>query len=121
MAETSGLVAERTQPARREANGGGAVTAAKPAPAELTPGRKRGPRKGLLLAAAVVLLGAIVGGTWWYLGLGRESTDDAFVDGDVAGLAPRVGGTVLRVLVDDNQAVRAGQVLVEIDPRDYQV
>ena len=56
-----------------------------------------------------------------YLGRGLESTDDAFVDGEIASLAPRVGGTVLKVLVDDNQHVEAGQVLVEVDPADYQV
>jgi membrane fusion protein, multidrug efflux system len=77
-----------------------------------------GPFKALL---GVVLLGIIGGGAWWYLTQGRESTDDAQVDAHVIPMSSRVGGTVLKVPVEDNQVVEAGTVLVEIDPRDYQV
>jgi membrane fusion protein (multidrug efflux system) len=49
-----------------------------------------------------------------------ESTDDAFVEGHVTYVAARVSGQVVRVLVDDNQEVKAGDVLAEIDPRDFQ-
>src|SRR4029079_10963314 len=58
---------------------------------------------------------------WWWIAQGRESTDDAQVDAHVIPMASRVGGTVLKVPVEDNQLVEAGTVLVEIDPRDYQV
>lgn len=51
---------------------------------------------------------------------GRESTDDAQVDGHIVPVASKIYGNVLEVLVDDNQAVKAGQVLARIDPRDYQ-
>jgi len=51
----------------------------------------------------------------------RESTDDAQVDGHLIPISPRVAGTVLEVLVNDNQQVKAGQVLVKLDPADYQV
>jgi len=50
----------------------------------------------------------------------RESTDDAQVDGHVTPIAAKISGRVGAVLVDDNQEVKAGQVLVKIDPRDYQ-
>jgi membrane fusion protein (multidrug efflux system) len=50
----------------------------------------------------------------------RVSTDDAQVDGHIVPIASKVYGTVADVLIDDNQHVRAGQVLVRIDPRDYQ-
>ncbi|HET9401122.1 MAG TPA: HlyD family secretion protein [Candidatus Acidoferrales bacterium] len=50
----------------------------------------------------------------------RESTDDAQVDGHLDQVSSKVSGNVVSVLVDDNQAVRAGQVLVKIDSRDYQ-
>jgi membrane fusion protein (multidrug efflux system) len=50
----------------------------------------------------------------------RESTDDAQVDGHLDQVASKVSGNVLEVLVDDNQTVKAGQVLLRIDPRDYQ-
>ncbi|MDY3562092.1 HlyD family secretion protein [Gemmata sp. JC673] len=49
------------------------------------------------------------------------STDDAYVNGHVTFVAPRVPGQVLRVLVDDNARVKAGDVLVELDPEPYQV
>jgi len=50
----------------------------------------------------------------------RVSTDDAQVDGHITPMASKVYGNVLEVLVDDNQPVKAGQVLVRLDPRDYQ-
>jgi membrane fusion protein (multidrug efflux system) len=68
---------------------------------------------GALLVAAVAV------SAFFYYG-GRVSTDDAQVDAHIAPIAPKVGGTVAEILVDDNQAVTAGQVLVRIDPRDYQ-
>ncbi|MGA2029454.1 MAG: HlyD family secretion protein [Verrucomicrobiota bacterium] len=49
-----------------------------------------------------------------------ESTDDAFIDGYVTMISPRVPGQVTRLLVTDNQEVKEGDVLVEIDPRDYE-
>jgi membrane fusion protein, multidrug efflux system len=75
----------------------------------------------LRIIGGVVLLVLIGVGAWFWLTRGRESTDDAQVDAYVTPLASRVGGTVLRVAVNDNQQVDAGAVLVEIDPRDYQV
>ena len=49
------------------------------------------------------------------------STDDAYVNGHVTLVAPRVAGTVTRVLVDDNNRVRKGQLLVQLDKEPYQV
>jgi len=69
--------------------------------------------------AAVVVLGA---SAYWFLELrGRESTDDAFVEGHLVFLSPRVAGQVSEVLVDENTHVRAGQVLVRLDPADFEV
>ena len=51
----------------------------------------------------------------------RESTDDAQVDGHVVPISPRIAGTIVSVLVNDNNAVRDGQELVRLDPADYQV
>ncbi len=79
--------------------------------------RKRSVAK-ILLAVLVIL--AIGGGLLgWSAGRGKESTDDAQVEGRVANVAPRVAGQVKRVLVQDNQAVQAGDVLVELDDRDF--
>ena len=50
-----------------------------------------------------------------------ESTDDAQVDGHLMPLSARISGYIIKVNVDDNQYVKEGTVLAEIDPRDYQV
>jgi len=68
-------------------------------------------------ALAIIILG--VGAYWFYSG--RESTDDAQVDGHITQVAARVGGTVMAINVKDNQRVKAGDVLVQIAPDDYQI
>ena len=71
---------------------------------------------------AVVLLAAIAAAyRYWRQSATFESTDDAQVDGFIYAVSPRVGGTVVKLHVQDNQRVEAGTVLLEIDPRDYQV
>ena len=91
-----------------------------PAPA-LRPSRRR--RKWLLIAGGVI--GLAVGG---YLltpavetMLDTVSTDDAYVNGHVTFVAPRVPGQVIKVLVDDNYRVKRGDLLVQLDPEPYQV
>jgi len=71
----------------------------------------------LILAAAMVLVAGVA--AWWHYA-GHESTDDAQMEGHVTQMAPKIAGQVLRVHVRDNQQVKAGETLVEIDPRDYQ-
>jgi membrane fusion protein (multidrug efflux system) len=73
------------------------------------------------LIVGVVILLIVGAAVWWWSSRGKESTDDAQVDAHMTQIAPRVGGIVQKVAVDDNQVVDAGAVLVEIDPRDYQV
>jgi membrane fusion protein (multidrug efflux system) len=77
------------------------------------------PRFRLLVGGLIVAIGVVI--LWLWVTAGRESTDDAQVDAPVAPVSARVGGTVVRVPVKDNQQVDAGAVLVELDPRDYQV
>ena len=74
-------------------------------------------RRGLMIGG-IVLVAAAVGLFVYYHN--RESTDDAQVDGHITPIASKIYGRVDSVLVNDNQAVKAGQVLVELDPRDYQ-
>jgi len=77
-------------------------------------------RGGFIAGGASLLL--IVGIFFVWRALApRESTDDAQVSGHVSPIAPRVGGTVIRIAVTDNLAVTTGDVLVELDPRDYQI
>src|SRR5437762_453957 len=88
-----------------------------------------GPRKNSFWKRpAVILLGTLVLGFLLFLGLRylalsftHESTDDAFLDGDITSLAPKVAGQIKTVYVVSNQKVKAGEVLVEIDPRDLAV
>jgi len=72
---------------------------------------------GGVVLAVVLAVAAIV----WLRSRGHESTDDAQVDGRITQIAPRVGGTIVKIGVENNQAVGAGTVLVQIDPSDYQV
>ena len=70
--------------------------------------------------AAVVALAAIAYGVHaWLYSLAHITTDDAYVEGTVAPLAAKVVGYVVDLYVDDNQPVKAGDLLLRIDPRDY--
>jgi membrane fusion protein (multidrug efflux system) len=71
------------------------------------------------LVGGLLLLGAIALFTWLHY-RNRVSTDDAQIDGHIVPIASKIYGTVQEVLVNDNQPVKAGDVLVRIDPRDYQ-
>jgi membrane fusion protein (multidrug efflux system) len=73
------------------------------------------------IIAAVLVVAAVGLGMWFWLTAGRESTDDAQVDAPVTQIAARVGGTITKVAVSDNQRVGAGDVLVELDRRDFEV
>jgi membrane fusion protein (multidrug efflux system) len=74
---------------------------------------------GKILTGAAIAIVAVTGiGSYVYYAAGFESTDDAFLAGDVHPISPRIDGTVAKVLVDDNAHVEAGQPLVEIDPAD---
>lgn len=91
------------------------------APVVATPGvaapAPRKPKARLVMVG--LLLAAVVGGGLVYRArLGTESTDDAQIEGRVVSVAARVSGQVVRVLVKDNQLVRAGDVLVELDARE---
>jgi membrane fusion protein, multidrug efflux system len=82
---------------------------------------KPAPKWPLLLAAVVALV--FVGAVLWIIFRPRPDvwTDDAYVAVHYANIAPRISGQVLTVPVDDNQSVKAGQGLVTLDPRDYQI
>jgi membrane fusion protein (multidrug efflux system) len=77
--------------------------------------KKPAVRIGVAVTACVVIAGIVL---YWLHSRHFESTDDAFVDARVVRVAPQISGRVVRVLVDDNDPVRAGQTLVEIDPGD---
>src|SRR5580698_478058 len=86
------------------------------------PGQSRpGPRLNRKLAIFGVVLIIIAAGAFlWVRSWDRVSTDDAQVDGHIAPVSSRIYSNVVEVLVNDNQQVKQGQVLVRLDPRDYQ-
>ncbi|HEV7136594.1 MAG TPA: efflux RND transporter periplasmic adaptor subunit [Steroidobacteraceae bacterium] len=68
------------------------------------------------IVAIIVVIGAILAGAWYYfLGRWYESTDDAYVDGNVVQITPQIPGTVISIGADDNDYVRAGEPLVTLD------
>jgi membrane fusion protein (multidrug efflux system) len=88
-----------------------------------TPKKSRSMVKRGVLAAALlagVAFGADYGHHYWTVGRFIESTDDAYVKADYTTIAPKVSGYIKEVLVNDNDTVKAGQVLARIDDRDYQ-
>jgi membrane fusion protein (multidrug efflux system) len=77
-------------------------------------------KRVLLIVLLIVALGAVAPFVWNYL-QSYESTDDAQIDGHIDPLSSRINGTVIQVHVENNDRVKAGELLVEIDPRDYEV
>ena len=94
------------------------VTLEEPLPPAPPKGLKNPKVQRLLLVGAIVVLAVAVGLFLYYRN--RETTDDAQVDGHITPIAAKISGRVAEVLVHDNEPVKAGQVLVRIDPRDYQ-
>ena len=81
---------------------------------------KRNAWRAAVLALLVLAAGAATPWAWNYL-QSYQSTDDAQIDGHIDPLSSRINGTVVRVLVEDDDRVEAGELLVEIDPRDYEI
>ena len=79
-------------------------------------------KKALTTLAAVVVLGALGWGAYeWLVASHYESTDNAYVQGNVIQITPQIGGTVMAILADDTDFVKAGQPLVKLDPADARV
>ena len=77
-------------------------------------------RRIIIGAAAVVgLAGLLFGGWLWWQARSQVSTDDAYVEGAVTVISSKVSGNISELLVKVNQAVKAGDLLVRVDPRDY--
>jgi membrane fusion protein, multidrug efflux system len=92
------------------------------APQPVPPANQRFTRRRKLLIGAlgaVVIAAALYGIPWIRFALSTVSTDDAYVNGHVTFVAPRVHGQVARVLVDDNQRVHKGDLLVELDKEPF--
>ena len=79
----------------------------------------QGRRKGLTLVAAAVAVAAVAWGGWhWAVARNYQTTDNAYVAGNVVQITPQIGGTVTRIGADDTDYVRPGQLLVQLDAAD---
>lgn len=84
------------------------------------PAPSRSKRRRVVFLAAVVLVAAIAGTAWWISGIGKESTDNAFVEGDTQLVASEITGRVVAVHFAEGDRVGQGAVLVEIESADAQ-
>ena len=93
-----------------------------PAPAAAPTGAGQARRRGFLIFGVVLLAVAIAWALYWFVRLRHyETTDDAYVAGDVVLITSEVPGTVTSVRVDDTQTVNSGDPLVELDPADARI
>jgi membrane fusion protein (multidrug efflux system) len=76
-------------------------------------------KKPLIIVAAVVIVLAIIGFFVWFARRNEVTTDDAYTDGNVVTMVPKVSGYVVQLDIDDNSRVKKGDLLLRIDPRDY--
>src|SRR5579862_1696304 len=86
-------------------------------------GQGNGKRNRLLLGMTLAILVIAIGyGIYWQTVLRfRETTDDAYVNGNIVQITPQIAGTVVGINADDTQAVAVGQTLVRLDPADAKV
>ena len=94
-------------------------TPSQPAPAETEIEQPKKSRRGIIVIVVLLLVvGAVA--IWWHSTF-SEDTDDAQVNGHLIQISSRINGTVLNVDVKENQMVKAGDLIAELDPRDYDV
>ncbi len=122
-AQITGTVQIQPQDGSQAGGQGGsgvpAQGAEKPANAPPEPPAKKTSRR--LIAIVVVVLLAVIAGFLYWRSTYTEDTDDAQVDGDLYQVSSRVAGQVTHVEVEENQQVKAGQPIAEVDPKDFQV
>ena len=78
-------------------------------------------KRWVMVGIGLSVAGLGIALSYWLYARSHEWTDDAMIDAHILSVNPKVSGQVARVLVDDNQPVHAGDLLVEIDPQDFQV
>ena len=82
-------------------------------------GDRRKSRWPLIILVLVLVISAIAGITYWLQTAGLETTDDAYTEGNAVSIAPKISGYVTQLDINDNTYVKAGQLLLTIDPREY--
>lgn len=90
----------------------------KPDNGDIKPSKKK--RLPFIIGGAILLVAAISGLIYWLYARQYESTDDAFIEGNIVQVSPKVSAYVAKVYVKENQQVHKGDLLVELDPKDYE-
>lgn len=125
---------EEVEAAKRNGRGKSAVSEPEETEAEAFPGVdaagddedepvvKNGSKKKriLFIGGGVLIIGLVAGLLYWLYARQFESTDDAFIDGDIVQVSPKVSAYVKKIYVSNNQPVHKGDLLVELDPTDYE-
>ncbi|GAB3439322.1 HlyD family secretion protein [Massilia solisilvae] len=112
----------QTQAAGEQKNLSAVQPAAQAAPGAPAPAGKSPPNKRVLVIVGLIALVALTaGGRMWYRSHYYVETDNAYVTGHVHPVSSRIAGVVTRVLVEDNQVVKAGDPIAELDPADQRV
>lgn len=78
-------------------------------------------KKGVIILLVIAVVFAATGTRWWIRHQTHIETDNAFIEAHIHPVASRVGGSVVKLLVSDNQRVHKGDLLLEIDPADYRI
>ncbi len=112
---------ERQPAAANDPHAGSGQKPAAPAKDEKPRADPAKKRRRIFLAIGVLVILAIAATIWWLISRNYENTDDAQVNGHINPISARVAGTILAVYVEDNQRVRAGEPLIELDPKDYEI
>jgi membrane fusion protein (multidrug efflux system) len=122
MSTVKDALAELETPPAITNGNGHATSAAAPVRPDIAgvPTKRKG-TKALLILGIVVIIGAAVATIYTIIASRYESTDDAYIEAQVVTISPQVSAVVKTLLVDDNKVVKKGDILVELDPTDYQV
>ncbi len=88
---------------------------------EKTKPKKKRNKKPLYIGGAVLLIAAVVGLIYWLYARQFESTDDAFIEGDIVQVSPKVSAYISKIYVKGNQFVHKGDLLVELDTKDFEL
>ncbi len=115
------------KPADTEAVGDAAATESesKSENAENAENTEDAPKKSrkipIIIGASVLIVAAVVGTLYWLYARQYESTDDAFIDGDVVQISPKVAAYVTKVYIHSNQEIHKGDLLLELNTQDFEV
>jgi membrane fusion protein (multidrug efflux system) len=121
MSNTSSQLEHKTLAAVPPAAGAQPGAAEPAAPAAGAAGKTPPNRRVLFVAGAIALIALGAGGRMWYRSHNFVETENAYVAGHVHPVSSRIAGVVTRVLVDDNQVIKAGELIAELDPADQRV